>query len=77
MLGATWRLADLAHVVDVQIHQVAEGGGVGSRGFARGLAQIDPALGRNGPLPRVLVAKEGLADIRLFASDLNPLVARA
>lgn len=62
-----------AHVLHMQVDQVCEGGGIDHRRFAQRLAQIDTAFGPNRPLPCVLVAQEGLAGLRLFASD--PLLA--
>lgn len=48
--------AHLAHVLHMQIDQMSEQGGIPGRGLARRLAQIDPALGRDGPFAGIFVA---------------------
>src|SRR3546814_2152047 len=75
-LRAPGRLANLAHVGHVQVDQVAEGRRLGLAALQGRLAKIDPALSRGGPPAPVLAPQEGLARVRLFASDLHPPVAR-
>src|SRR3546814_9226312 len=75
-LRAPGRLANLAHVGHVQVDQVAEGRRLGLAALQGRLAKIDPALSRGGPPAPVLRSEEGLARVRLFASDLHPPVAR-
>src|SRR3546814_3108913 len=60
----------------MQVDQVAEGRRLGLAALQGRLAKIDPALSRGGPPAPVLAPQEGLARVRLFASDLHPPVAR-
>lgn len=50
---------------------MSEQGGIPGRGLTRCLAQIDPALARDGPFAGIFVAQEGLAGIGLLTPHLN------
>ncbi len=70
-LGAERGLAYIAHVVDMKVDEFAEALEARYAGLCRRLTTIDLALGVGCPASCVVSAKEGLADVATFATDLD------
>lgn len=70
-LGSSRRAADVGHICDMKVDQVAERADTGGPRRTRWLPAIDLSLGVGGPLPGVFVPDERFADGPAFAADLD------
>lgn len=70
-LGAARGLAYIAQVVDRKVDEFAESLQARYTGLRRRLTAIDLALGFGCPVPYVVSAQEGLADVATLETDLD------